>query len=218
MLRLRIRRGLTILEITVVLSIIGAMCAMAASVFPGPMQYYRARRSMESLLWDLRKIQQLARSRGHSSNGAGPSQDPAVFGIRLYQGTVIFDGATLVKDQSGYSYLSYSPPYLTPVATDLSALTAAEKARVVNLDLSLIPVRVSGVGATLAPLGMPQTIQFAQDVTTGLGDMVPDAASPIGACAVGCPNFMDFQLQNDDGYFRLEIDNQRFIGLRYVSL
>lgn len=195
----------------VVLSIIGSLCAMASAVFPGAMQYFRARRSMESMMWDLRRVQAMARSRGHA--GAGATLDPARYGFILYQGTTRFDGSALVKDPTGYSYLAYAREQNVP-DTDIAGLTPAQRAQVVNLDASLIPVR--DATQSVAPRALPGQIQFTRDVTLGQGDIIP--ADPSMVNCAGCPTFMDFYLQNGDGYFRIQFEHLRFIGLRYVAL
>lgn len=222
----RLRRGVTLLEILVVLSIIAAMSVMAAGMFPGPINYFRARRSMESMMWAMRKVQQQARARGHSSNvglagvvgpmgpGMTQSTDPASFGIKVYRGTMTWNGAAWAPSPDGFSYIAFGPA-LNPPPDTLAALTALEAADVVNLDPALIPVVQGGVPAVQR--GLPINITFTRDVISGAGDIVPNDLSTIGCAA--CPtNFMDFQLSNNDGYFRIQLENRRFIGMRYVPL
>ena len=206
------------MEMVVVLSIVGAMSLMAAGMFSGPVMFFKARRSMENLMWDIRKVQQAARSRGVS---AGFQDSAGIFGIVFYAGQVSWNGAQFVVTPGGYSYLPYGPCDNSPAAA-LAGLPQTQRyfgdlAHVVNLDLSL---RFVSPGAANAPavVALPANprIQFAQDIPNGNADIVPDDPS-WGNTGFKAPrNTIDFQLEDNTGFFRIQMDLQRFVGLQYT--
>lgn len=213
LLRTRRGRGISLVEVIVVITIISAMSAMSVGIFPGVIQFYRARRSVESLMWEIRKVQQLARSRGHAANASGGAV--AVFGIKFYGGHIIPQGGAMVVSPDGFSYLSYVGVTAEP-GNDLGSLSVAEQARTIPLDASLIPVVDAQVSGT--PRGLPDRIQFAHDVQTRRADIIPDDASMVSPNRANSVPWLDFRLFDGDGFFRISFDNQRYIAFRYIDL
>lgn len=215
---LKRRKAFTFIEILIVVLLVTTLSTMGVGVFSGVLEYFRCRRSMESLMWDLRKAQQRARSRGHSRGFDTVGGSPANFGVAFYAGRVTSAGI----DPAGYSYYVYGPSFIVP-PSNLAALTALGpnffRENLHEFDPALVPVANGAVGgaAVTPPANSPpgvKRIQFTDDVNSENGDMIPDATSGVAAPN----NFMDFRLQSGEGYFRISFDNDRYIGLRYVAL
>lgn len=212
------RKGFTFVEILIVMTLITALSTMGVAVFSGVLDYFRARRSMENLMWDLRKSQQRARSRGHAVGSAGPGSSPGVFGVQFYAGRLTATGAV---EPDGCSYYVYGPveTWNQPSLAGLRAMSGFQRERLFELDGSLIPVDNGATSRTFrvppaAAAAANKRVQFTIDVANENNDQIPDLFSAVS----GANNFMDFRLQNDEGYFRISFERDRYIGLRYIDL
>lgn len=207
-----------------VVALIAALSTLGVGVFSGVLDYFRARRSMENLMWDLRKCQQRARSRGHALGATvvGVSS-PANFGIAFYKGRLRDRPPFGVDAGLGYSYYVYGPTFNVP-PSDLAALTVSapgvfQRQNLYEIDAGLVPVvdAVATPTEVVPPANSPpavKRIQFSVDVNSENGDMIPDGTSGLAAPS----NFLDFRLHSGEGFFRITFDNDRYIGLRYQAL
>lgn len=186
------RRGLTLMEILVVLALVGIMAAMSGGVFSGVLDYFKGRRAAETLMWDMRKLQQKARARGNT---------PAVYGVKFYSGRVIA-GAV---EPSGCSYLPYGPSLAEPAAATLDTLPANERSLLVSLEPAS---RFVEDGTVPNPVNMifPKRIQFQRDPVSG--DYRPDITSP--------PR-VDLFVTNV-GTFRITIEGRSMVAARFIGL
>jgi prepilin-type N-terminal cleavage/methylation domain-containing protein len=186
------RRGLTLIEILVVLSLVGVMAAMSGGVFSGVLDYFKGRRSAETMMWELRKLQQKARARGNT---------PAVFGIKFYSGRVLAGRV----EPSGFSYLPYGPLAAEPAAVTVGALSANEQSLLVAMEPSS---RLVADGTVANPVDMPfpSRIQFQRDPVSG--DYRPDLGSPAR---------VDLFVTNV-GTFRITIEGRSLVAARFIGL
>lgn len=194
----RRRRAFTLMEILVVLTLVAAMTAMAGGVFTGATNYFRSRGSAETLLWDVRRIQEIARARGIG---------PVVHGVKFYKGQ--WDFANNAPTTRGWSYLVYGVNGVINPPDALSSLSPDQGRQLVALAASVQLVQDAVSNRSDIPPGTK--IEFDQNGLTVV----------CGGCIATTPPPDRGKLDLFDaavGWFRLRVVQNKFIGLEYSPL
>jgi type II secretory pathway pseudopilin PulG len=157
----RKRRAFTIMEILVVLTLMASMTAMAGGVFTGATNYFKSRGSAETLLWDVRRIQEIARTRG-----IGPTNHGVIF----YKGQ--WDFGNNAPSNIGWSYFVYGVNGAPKPPDSFSSLTPEQGRQLVSMAPTIQFVR-HAVRVRCRRPGRRDLAGDAGPVRRG-GRMVPD--------------------------------------------